>query len=136
MNQWKQEGQLKKYSSSSSVITYIIKSQERSLHFTSHLAFSHIMAKIWDLFVTFVDSSTSAAINGAAIISIISYLTTSPIAAIKLFWITFEKPENTVDVSKCRANLSSFAARVCKSSTYCSCHDYRKSNSLIVTTKR
>jgi len=24
----------------------------------------------------------------------------------------FEKPENTVDVSKCQANLSSFAARV------------------------
>ena len=29
-----------------------------------------------------------------------------------------EKPENTVDFSKCLANLSSFAARVCKSSTY------------------
>ena len=30
----------------------------------------------------------------------------------------FEKPENTADVSKCLANLSSFAARVCKNSTY------------------
>ena len=29
----------------------------------------------------------------------------------------FEKPENTVDVSKCLAYFSSFAARVCKSST-------------------
>jgi len=39
MNKWKQEGQLKKYSSSSSVITHIIKYQERFFHFTSHLAF-------------------------------------------------------------------------------------------------
>jgi len=43
MNKWKQEGQLKKYSSGSSVITHIMKSQERFLHFTSHLAFSHII---------------------------------------------------------------------------------------------
>jgi len=41
-----QEGQLKKYSSGSSVITHIIKSLERLLHFTSHLAFSHIMTEI------------------------------------------------------------------------------------------
>jgi len=34
MNKWKQEGQLKKYCSGSSVITYIIKSPERFLHFT------------------------------------------------------------------------------------------------------
>jgi len=87
----------KKYSSGSSVITHIIKSQERFLHFTSHLAFSHIMTEIWALFVTSVDSSTSAATNGAAL-SFISHLTTSPIAAIKSFWIMFEKPENTVDV--------------------------------------
>jgi len=30
----------------------------------------------------------------------------------------FEKPENTVDVSKYLVNLSSFAARVCKSFTW------------------
>jgi len=95
-----------KYSCGSSVITNIIKSQERFLHFTSHLAFSHTMTEIWALFVTSVDSSTSAATNGAALISFISYLTTSSIAAIKSFWIMFEKPENTVDVSKCLANLS------------------------------
>ena len=35
---------------------------------------------------------------------------------LKSFWLMFEKPENAVDVSKCLANLSSFAARVCKSS--------------------
>ena len=100
MNKWKQEGQLKKYSSGSSVITHTIKSQEGFLHFTSHLAFSHIMTEIWALFATSVDSSTSAATNGAALISFTSYLTTSPIAAIKSFWIIFQKPENTVDVSK------------------------------------
>ena len=107
----------KKYSSSSSVITHIIKSLERFLHFTTHLAFSHIMTEIWALFVTSVDSSTSAATNGAALIPFISYLTTSPITAIKSFWSMFEKPENTADISKCLANLSSFAARVCKSYT-------------------
>jgi len=117
MNKWKQEGQLKKDSSGSSVITHVIKSQERFLHFTSHLASSHIMTEIWALFVTSVDSATSAAINGTALISFISYLTTSPIAAIKSFWIMFQKPENAVVVSKFLANLSSFAARVCKSST-------------------
>jgi len=36
MNKWKQEGQLNKYNSGSSVITHIIKSQERFFHFTSH----------------------------------------------------------------------------------------------------
>jgi len=46
MNKWKQEEQLKKYSSGSSVIAHIIKSKERFLHFTSHLAFSHIMTEI------------------------------------------------------------------------------------------
>jgi len=46
MNKWKQEGQLKICSSGSSVITHIIKSQERFLHFASHLAFSHIMTEI------------------------------------------------------------------------------------------
>jgi len=127
MNKWKQEEQLKKYSSGSSIITHIIKSQERFLHFTSHLAFSHIMTEIWALLVTSVDSSTSAATNGAALISLISYLITSPIASIKSYWIMFEKPENTVDVSKCLANLSSFAARVCKVPH--SCHDKRRSNS-------
>ena len=79
MNKWKQEGQLKKYSSGSSVITHIIKSQERFLYYTNHLAFNDR-----DLsFVTSADSSTSAATNGAALISFISYLTTSPIAAFK-----------------------------------------------------
>jgi len=71
-----------------------------------------LYTEIWALFVTSVDSSTSAATNGAALISFISYLITSPIAPIKSFWIMFEKPENTVDVSKCLANLSSFAARL------------------------
>jgi len=42
MNKWKQEGQLTKFSSGSSIITHIIKSQERFLHFTSHLTFSHV----------------------------------------------------------------------------------------------
>ena len=64
-----------------------------------------------------VKYGTSAATNGAALISFISYLTTSRIAAIKSFWIMFEKPENTVDISKCLANLTPFAAIVCKSST-------------------
>ena len=117
MNKSKQEEQLKKYSSGLSVIAHIIKPQERLLHFTNHLAFNHIMTEIWALFVTSVDSSTSAETNGAALISFISYLTISPIAAIKSFWIMIEKPENTVDVSECVANLSSFAASVCKSST-------------------
>jgi len=36
-------GQPKEHRSGSSVITHIIKSQERFLHFTSHLAFIHIM---------------------------------------------------------------------------------------------
>jgi len=106
-----------KYSSGSSVITHIIKSQKRFLHFTSHRAFSHIMTEIWALFVTSVNSSTSAATNGAALISLISYLTRSPIVVIKSFWIMIGMPENTVDVSKCLDNLLSFAARVCNSST-------------------
>ena len=63
--------------------------------------------------------------SGPALISCTSYLTISPIAAIKSFWITFEKPQNTVDVSKCLANLSQ--QKYVKVPH--SCHDYRKSNS-------
>ena len=60
----------------------------------------------------------STATNGAALISFISYLITSPVASIKSFWIMLEKPENSKCIySKCQANLSSFAARVRKSST-------------------
>ena len=70
----------KNYCSGSSIITHII---ERFLHFTSHLAFSHIMTEIWALFVTSVDSSSSAAANEAALISFASYLFISPIASIK-----------------------------------------------------
>jgi len=114
----------KKNSSGSSVITHIIKSQERFLHFTSHLAFSHIMTEIWALFMTSVDSSTSAPTNGVALISFIPYLTTSPIAAIKSFWIMFEKPENTVDVSKCLAIFHLSQQEYVKAPH--SCHDWRK----------
>jgi len=89
-----------------------------------------LYTEIWALFVTSVELCLwhpSAATNGAALISFISHLITSPIAPIKSFWIMFEKPENTVDVSKCLANLSSFAARVCKVPH--SCHEKRRSNS-------
>ena len=107
----------KKDSSGLSVITNIINLKNAS--FTSHLAFSHMddHRDLRALFVTSVAPSTSAATKGAALISFISYLITSPIASIKSFWIMFEKPENTVDVSKCIDNLSSFAARACKAST-------------------
>lgn len=40
------------------------------------------------------------------------------IASIRLFCVLFDKPENTVDVSKCLANLSSFSAKPCNRSTY------------------
>ena len=77
MNKWKQDGQLKKYCSGSSVITP--SNPKNASFFISHLAFNHIMTEIWALFVSSVDSSTSAAINGTALISIISNLITHPL---------------------------------------------------------
>jgi len=52
-HEWLETGRTtKKYSKGLSVITHIIKSLERFLHFTSHLAFSHIMTEVWALFVS------------------------------------------------------------------------------------
>jgi len=71
----------KSYNSGSSVITHIIKSQERYLHLTSHLAFSHITQKDRDLsFVTSVVLSTFTATNGLISFFILSLITSSVVS--------------------------------------------------------
>jgi len=76
----------KKYSSDSSVITHIIKSQERFLHFAGHLAFGQATHDDGDLNpVTSVVSSTSTTYGAALISFFVSFLIISPIASITPF---------------------------------------------------
>jgi len=101
-HEWMETGRAtKKYSSDSSVITHIIKSQERFLHFTGHLAFGQATHDDGDLNpVTSVVSSTSTTYGAALISFFVSFLIISPIASITPFWILFEKPENRTDISE------------------------------------